>query len=222
MRTFPLAFATGWQSGLGRPPNERGVIRWSVAYKGWPTIRMHLLLQEGGLPLFRVELHCLLDRRTEYLVNGFTFSRPVDASNHGLEMQVLFRVTLFDCFGHCIGGALLKILNGKSILVVKLRASPDLSPVPSYLRGWVSRLCVGLCSSLCCSCGRCGRLGCIVVLNVVCVGLLANMLFGVIWVDALLMSDEQVASGKGFGTDVANVRLLFSMRTNMALQMFLA
>lgn len=84
------------------------------------------------------------------------------------------------------------------------------------------RLRLDLCLSLCCSCGRCRCLGRIVVLNVVCVALLANVLFGVIWVDESLMSDEEVASGKGFGTDVANERLLFSMRTNMALQMFLA
>ena len=84
------------------------------------------------------------------------------------------------------------------------------------------RLRLGLCLSLCCSCSRSRCLSCIVVLNVVCVALLADVFLSVIWVDESLMSNEQVASGKGFGTDVANKRLFFGMRTNMALQMFLA
>lgn len=81
-------------------------------------------------------------------------------------------------------------------------------------------LSLGLSLSLCCSCGRC--LSRIVILDVMCMALFADMFFGVIGVDEALMPNKQVASRKGFGTDVANEGLLLGVCSDMALQMFLA
>lgn len=82
-------------------------------------------------------------------------------------------------------------------------------------------LSLSLSLSLCsCSRGRC--LGGIVVLDMMCVALLADMFFCVIWMDESLMSNEEVASGECFGTNIANEGLFFGMCTNVTLQMFLA
>lgn len=79
-------------------------------------------------------------------------------------------------------------------------------------------LCLRL--SLRLSRGGSSCLGGIVVLNVVCVALLADVFFSVVGVDESLMSNEEVTSGECLGTDVANEWLLFCVCTNVALQMF--
>ena len=51
--------------------------------------------------------------------------------------------------------------------------------------------------------------------------LLADVFFGVVGVYESLVSNKQITSCECFGANVANERLLFGVRSNMALQMFL-
>jgi hypothetical protein len=72
-------------------------------------------------------------------------------------------------------------------------------------------------------CRSCSRsLSSIVILDVVCMALFADMFLGVVGMDESLMPNKQVASGKCFSTDFANEGFFFRVCSDMALQMFLA
>ena len=67
----------------------------------------------------------------------------------------------------------------------------------------------------------CRGLSRVVILDVVGMAFLADMFFSVIGVDESLMSNKEITSRKGLGTDITNERLFLRVRSDMALQMFL-
>ena len=69
--------------------------------------------------------------------------------------------------------------------------------------------------------GSLGGIVCLTVSNVLVVAFSAGMVLFVAGVDEPFVSDEEVAPGKGLGTDVANERLLFGVGTNVSLEMLL-
>ncbi len=69
--------------------------------------------------------------------------------------------------------------------------------------------------------GSLGGIVCLAISDVLVVAFSAGMIFFVARVDEPFVSDEEVAAGKGLGTDIANEGLLFGVCTNVSLEMLL-
>jgi hypothetical protein len=69
--------------------------------------------------------------------------------------------------------------------------------------------------------GSLGGIVCLRICDVLGVSFARSVVLLVARVDESLMANEQVASGEGFGTDVADERLLFGVGTDVSLEVFL-